>query len=103
MKKIFKSLGPVSSLLLSIILLSSCIKDKIMHTYSIYTPVYMTKAAVHASIKSNPSQSISRTGKLFLRGKYIFLNEVDKGIHVIDNSSPSNPKNISFINIPGNI
>jgi hypothetical protein len=31
------------------------------------------------------------------------VNEVNKGIHVIDNSNPSAPKNISFIKIPGNV
>ncbi|HEU4902901.1 MAG TPA: hypothetical protein VFT06_08915, partial [Flavisolibacter sp.] len=36
-------------------------------------------------------------------GNYLFLNEVNKGIHVIDNSNPAAPKNIAFINIPNNI
>jgi hypothetical protein len=51
---------------------------------------------------SNP-QPMKATGKLYLYGKYIFLNEIDKGIHIIDNSDPKSPRNISFINIPGNV
>jgi hypothetical protein len=31
------------------------------------------------------------------------VNEEDKGIHVIDNSNPSFPQNVAFINIPGNL
>ena len=36
-------------------------------------------------------------------GNYIFLNEVNKGVHIIDNSNPSHPSVKSFINIPGNV
>ena len=43
------------------------------------------------------------TGKIYIRGNYIFLNEVDKGIHVINNSNPSRPENVAFIDIPGNM
>jgi hypothetical protein len=54
------------------------------------------------SIKSVASTSIINPGKITVFGKYIFVTESGKGIHVIDNSIPSSPKNISFINIPGN-
>ena len=47
-------------------------------------------------------QAIQQPGKIVLLGNYIFLNEVDKGIHIIDNSNPSSPKNVAFIDIPGN-
>ena len=36
-------------------------------------------------------------------GNYIFLNEVNKGVHIIDNTNPVNPVIKSFINIPGNV
>lgn len=45
---------------------------------------------------------IGVAGKITVTGNYIYLSEPGKGIHVIDNSNPSTPKNISFINIPGN-
>jgi hypothetical protein len=54
----------------------------------------------------NQKQSLrkhSTAGKLFIQGHYIFLNEVDKGIHVIDNSNPAQPRNVAFIDIPGNV
>jgi hypothetical protein len=31
------------------------------------------------------------------------LNEIDKGIHILDNSNPANPKNVAFVDIPGNM
>jgi hypothetical protein len=85
--------------------LQGCVKDSYQrtYTYTYYKPVYKTTAEVRANIKSNASQQIERPGKLYLYGKYIFLNEVDKGVHVIDNTNPSSPQNIGFINIPGNM
>ena len=88
----------------AIIFFSGCVKDTCKHTfsYTLYLPVYKTTAEVRANIKSNPAKEIQEPGKIVLLGNYIFLNEVDKGIHIIDNSNPSSPKNIAFIDIPGN-
>ena len=83
--------------------LQGCLKDKVTRTYTILTPVYATKDAVLANIKSNTSQTIESPGKIFIYGNYIFLNETDKGVHIIDNSNPSNPVVKAFINIPGNV
>lgn len=90
--------------LFAIIFFNGCVKDTCKHTYSYtyYQPVYKTTAEVRANIKSNPAKEIQQPGKIVLLGNYIFLNEVDKGIHIIDNSNPSSPKNIAFIDIPGN-
>jgi hypothetical protein len=89
----------------SFFFLPGCLKDSYTKTYSYtyYQPVYKTAAEVRTNIKSNTSQSIARPGKMFVKGNYIFLNEVDKGIHVIDNSDPSKPLTIAFIDIPGNL
>lgn len=79
-----------------------CMKDKITQTYQISTPVFEVLTKFRESIKSQPSVAISVAGKITVAGKYIYLSEPEKGIHVIDNSVPSNPKNVSFIYIPGN-
>ena len=85
--------------------MQGCIKDtcETSHTYTYYTPVYKIKTAVKENIKSNLPTQISIPGKIFTMGNYFFLNEVDKGIHVMDNTDPSSPKNITFIDIPGNM
>ena len=83
-------------------LFSSCLKDKITRTYSVHTPIYETPSAFRSTIKSQPAVPLASIGKITVYGKYIFLSEPGKGIHVIDNSNPSTPKNISFINVPGN-
>ena len=84
-------------------LFSSCFKDTVVEKYTFYRPVYKTRAEVRSEIKSGPAQAIHQPGKLFVKGNYIFLNDVNRGIHIIDYSTPASPKNIAFINIPGNV
>lgn len=82
---------------------SACTKNTVEETYSFYRPVYKTKEEVFANIKSHPAKPLKETGKLFIKGNYVFLNEVNKGVHIIDYSNASSPQNIGFIDIPGNI
>ena len=85
-----------SFLLITVILgMTACVKDscKEMHTYTFYQAVYKTKSEVRGNIKSNSPRQVENPGKINIRGNYIFLNETDKGIHVIDNTNPSQPQN----------
>jgi len=92
-------------LIAAVLSFSACIKDRCTQevTYTYYQPLYKTKSAVRENIKSNSPRQMETTGKIYIRGNYIFLNEVDKGIHVINNSNPSRPENVAFIDIPGNV
>jgi hypothetical protein len=99
-----KKLLPFSWLLPAIIVLfSGCLKDKVSRTYQIMRPVYEDKAVVYNNIKSGPVQHLSRPGKIYIRGNYLYVNEIDKGIHIFENTDPTHPRAISFIKIPGNL
>src|SRR5687767_11415565 len=90
----------VLQLMMTVILvasLSGCDKEKITRTYTWYTPVYKTLPEVRANMKSSPARALTNPGKIYIYGNYIFLNEPNEGIHIIDNTQPSAPKNISFI------
>ena len=95
----------ISGVLIFISLLQSCLKDTCTHSYSYtwFEPVYKTPAQVRQSIKSGIAAEVKVPGKLFIKGHYIFLNEINKGVHIIDNTNPAAPVNKGFINIPGNI
>jgi hypothetical protein len=88
--------------LLSILVFGGC-QDRILQTYDLNNPVYMSYDELRAAVKDTIPEEINYPGKIYLYGDYIFVNEVREGIHVIDNSDPSNPEAISFINIPGNV
>jgi hypothetical protein len=66
-------------------------------------PVYLSYEDLRSSVKSLPGEDLNKTGKIYFYNNYILANEYLKGIHVIDNSDPTNPVNIKFIDIPGNI
>jgi len=102
MKKWFYYKAVILSILAASFL-TGCLKDTCKSTYTIYQPIYKTLTQVRSEMKSSQPVALEQTGKLYLYGNYIFLNEVNKGIHIIDNSNPKAPKNISFINIPGNV
>src|SRR5687767_14771024 len=92
-----------ASTLALLFVFNSCVKDKCTRRYVYWEPVYRTKDEVRANIKNNSSREIERPGKIYIRGNYIFLNEIDRGIHIIDNANPSAPRNIAFVDIPGNL
>lgn len=72
-------------------------------TIKLYTPVYSSKATALASINGSQSQAVTKAGKIYIKDNYIFLNDLNKGIHIIDNTNPSHPVQIAFLAIPGNL
>jgi hypothetical protein len=85
--------------------LSGCVKETCSRKVrtKIFAPVYIAKEDYYASIKAGEPRQIEQAGKIYAKGIYLFVNEIYKGIHVIDNGDPKAPKAVSFINIPGNI
>ncbi len=79
-----------------------CFKDTTTRTYTLTRPILKTTSAVLADINGQASEPIGTAGKIYIKGRYIYLNEVDKGIHVIDNGDPSHPVQTAFLRIPGN-
>jgi hypothetical protein len=79
-----------------------CFKDKITKTYTVMSPVYTPISTILAGINGNPSQSLSAVGKVYTKDQYIYVNDPAKGVHIIDNTDPTHPAQIAFLNIPGN-
>lgn len=48
-------------------------------------------------------KGLTSPGKIFYYNGYLFVNEMNSGIHVIDNRNPENPINVGFMDIPGNL
>ena len=72
-------------------------------TYRGTESVRVTLNELRTGIKTLPAQDLENPGKIYVKDNYLFINEVKKGIHIIDNSNPSFPKAISFIQILGNV
>lgn len=101
MSKLSVMLGTLSTLFL----FSSCIKDQCSRvmTYTKYEPIYVSYDEVRQPIEVENARSIKSPGKIYVYDNYIYINEQNEGVHIIDNTSPGSPQNIGFINIPGNL
>lgn len=69
--------------------------------FEAYTPVLMKRSDLENSIKNISVQDLKNPGKIYFKGDTLYLVEKFEGIHVIDDSDPSNPTFISFITVPG--
>ena len=71
-------------------------------TYTIYKAIYKPKSEALSSLNGDAARAMKDVGRIALLGNYIYLNETDKGIHIIDNANPAHPVQIAFLDIPGN-
>ncbi len=85
------------------LLLTSC-DDKRYQTvtWTEFEPVYMSHQEFTASAGLENARDLEEPGKIYLYDGYLFVNEVNKGVHIIDNRDPAAPSFIGFINIPAN-
>jgi len=66
------------------------------------TPVYMSYEVLRSAVKMSPAREMKNVSRIYWYNSILFINEKNEGIHVIDNSFPASPKQIGFIEIPGN-
>lgn len=94
----------IISLLSIFILLSSCSDDENSdYEYvNVAHPILMSKSELRSSVDVVGPQNIVEEGKIYYYNHYIFINENNEGVHVIDNTDPENPLAFAFIKIPGN-
>lgn len=95
---------PISFLML---LLSSCVYESEpsfdnIGTVQGFRPIYKSAEEIQ-DIKTLSPKAVENPGKIYVYQNYLFINEVGKGVHVINNVNPANPQNLSFINIEGNV
>lgn len=71
--------------ILSSLFLFSCDpKPNYLAPYHIYITVYSTLSAVH-QYAVEPQKPTVEAGKIYAYGNYIFQNDLNTGIHIIDN------------------
>ncbi|WP_422861671.1 LVIVD repeat-containing protein [Flagellimonas sp. W118] len=71
--------------------------------YLVAKPLVISKADFANSVDIIAPRPIDESGKVYTYEDYIFVNDKYKGIHVINNSNPLQPRKIGFIRIPGNV
>lgn len=67
-----------------------------------YEPVYISQEEFMSAAAQEEPRELTEPGKIYLHDGYLFVNEVNKGVHIIDNRDPSAPAPVGFVNIPAN-
>jgi hypothetical protein len=65
-----------------------------------YKPVFSTDTTL-LRVQSEPPRAMKYPGKIYIKDNLIFQNDIGYGIHIIDNTIPSQAHNIGFIRIWG--
>lgn len=90
-------------IMISMMLLTSCEKDQAtVEAELVAIPITMSLSDFRAAVKIVSPRPVKETGKIYSYKELVFINDVNRGIHVIDNSDPSAPEKISYIHIPQN-
>jgi hypothetical protein len=92
----------IGVLCIATLLLQACQPDKLDVTGKVlgYKPIYSNDASLF-NIQNLPAQPVKNAGKIYVKGNYIFQNEIGEGIHIIDNSNTANAQRVGFIKIKG--
>lgn len=66
-----------------------------------YEPILMQHAELVKSIALLSPRAPKAMDKIYVKDNLLLITEKYKGVHVFDNSNPSNPINVGFLRIPG--
>ncbi|WP_163408424.1 hypothetical protein [Flavobacterium ajazii] len=80
---------------------SSCIRLDNTPEDNQFKPVIVERSSFEKSIVLENPQTIMKSGKIYIKGDLMFINDVNKGFHVYDYSDPKNPVRLQFIKAPG--
>lgn len=67
-----------------------------------FRPIYKSAEEIQ-EIKTLAPKPVENPGKIYVYQNFLFINEVGRGVHVIDNADPANPQAQSFISIEGTV
>ena len=83
----------------------SCLKDscEATRTYVLMQPIYKKVNEIRTDIRMEGPRELKAPGKIYFYNNFIFINEYREGVHIVNNSDPSNPQIVGFVAIPGNI
>ena len=82
---------------------AGCYEYKETYTYKINEPVLMSVSEFRNSVKVTSNQhKISNYGKICFYKDYLYISESEVGIHIINNTNPSQPRIVGFIELLGN-
>lgn len=67
----------------------------------IQQPVYMSYQALRSAVRVDAPHEVVKPGKIYAYGRYLLVSEIGEGIHIIDNTTVTNPRYVAFVVVPG--
>ena len=49
------------------------------------------------------AQPLKNPGKIYVRDNFLYVNDRQDGLHIIDNTNAADPKQVGYVQIPGNL
>ncbi len=88
--------------LLASLIFSSCTKDggSILLSFNKKTAVYGDIEEIRNTPLLEAAKTISNPGKVYIGEEILLIGEEGSGIHIYDNSNPTNPQNMAYLNVP---
>ena len=91
-------------LILAIAFIATGCGSQKVRIYEANVPQYISASEWRASnITLSDPRELGTAGKIYIKDQYLFVNEYLKGIHIFDNTDPSNPTSIGFLEILANV
>lgn len=66
-----------------------------------YKPVYVPEDEAKVIRYLEPRDVVTQ-GKIYIKDNFIYVGDINLGVHVIDNTDPKLPKKVGFLQIYGN-
>ncbi|MBD3637791.1 MAG: hypothetical protein HUJ25_10590 [Crocinitomicaceae bacterium] len=92
--------APFFVLLLTGLVMMSC-NDK-TEIVDGWKPIYASESD-NQTVDIKASEPLENPGRIYVYENLLMINDQSKGIHIYDNTDNSNPVELSFIGIPGNM
>lgn len=76
--------------------------DIVSDPFDGWTPYFMKRADLERSVfYADKAKEMTDPGKIWVTPEKIYIVERYKGVHIVDNTDPSNPRPAGFIVAPG--
>lgn len=69
--------------------------------YDANVPVYLSYEELRKPVTLEPSKALEVPGKFWRKDGYLFVSDVNKGIHIYNVSNANAPYELVFVNVPG--
>lgn len=66
-----------------------------------YVPIFMIRDEMEKAVKLEVARPLKDPGKIYYKKPYLFIVEKYKGVHIFDNTNPTDPENVAFIHVDG--